>query len=262
MCERRTGSLSTRPTRNALLAVALLIVQRLLSPTVALAASKPSPGKPDLHKAAVAGRYGLLIAAGTLIVPTVAAYLISRSGAEKDHEGPLGNGFRRLIVGEDQRVSTSKTAAVIWTYLLAIALLSIIIAKWLGHGEAFGAIQHSGLAGQYAVLIGGPLGAAILAKSIVVSQDAGNPTARAPADDGPSAKDLIANDDGNTDLGDLQYLLFSAVAMVFFLGSLIQSPYDGLPHLPDVLLGLTSVSATGYVGKKLVPWVKDGSPVV
>jgi len=236
-----------------------VIAHRLLSPTVALAASKPEAGKPDLHKAAVAGRYGLLIAAGALIVPTVAAYLISRSRAEKAGEGRLGNGFRRLIVGEDHRVSTSKTAAVIWTYLLAIALLSIIIAKWLGHGEAFGAIQHSGLAGQYAVLIGGPLGAAILAKGIVVSQDAKNPTARAPAVDGPSAKDLIANDHGNTDLGDLQYLLFSAVTMVFFLGSLIQSPYDGLPHLPDVLLGLTSVSATGYVGKKFVPWVKDGS---
>ncbi len=115
MRERRTGSLSTRLMRNALLAAALLIAHRLLSPTVALAASKPEAGKPDLHKAAVAGRYGLLIAAGALIVPTVAAYLISRSQAEKDRKGPLGNGFRRLIVGEDQRVSTSKTAAVIWT---------------------------------------------------------------------------------------------------------------------------------------------------
>lgn len=80
---------ATRLIRNALLAAAVLIAHRLLSPTVALAASKPAAGKPDLHKAAVAGRYGLLIAAGALIVPTVAAYLISRSRAEKDHEGPL-----------------------------------------------------------------------------------------------------------------------------------------------------------------------------
>lgn len=35
---------------------------------------------------------------------------------------------------------------MIWTYLLAIALLSIITAKWLGHGEAFGAIPTVGAA--------------------------------------------------------------------------------------------------------------------
>jgi len=36
------------------------------------------------------------------------------------------------------------------------------------------------------------------------------------------------------------------------IGMLITHPSSGLPHIPDVLLGLTSVSAAGYVGKKAV----------
>jgi hypothetical protein len=41
---------------------------------------------------------------------------------------------------------------------------------------------------------------------------------------------------------------------VYVIGTLLHDPTKGLPHIPDVLLGLTSVSAVGYVGKKaLVP---------
>jgi hypothetical protein len=66
--------------------------------------------------------------------------------------------------------------------------------------------------------------------------------------------DLIANDEHETDLGDLQYVLFNFVALVFvLLTMLVHEPSGGLPHIPDVLLGLTSVSAAGYVGKKLLP---------
>jgi hypothetical protein len=41
---------------------------------------------------------------------------------------------------------------------------------------------------------------------------------------------------------------------VFVLGTmLVHEPAAGLPHISDVLLGLTSVSAAGYAGKKLLP---------
>jgi hypothetical protein len=216
---------------------------------------------PNLHKAAEAGRYGLLIAFGVLVVPSVIAWYVSRSNASAKGNQALAGGFRRLLVGEDNRVSTSKTAAVAWTYLLAGALLSIVIAKWLGHGEGLGKTQHSGLAGQYGVLIGGPLGAAILAKGIVGAQVGNSSTTKTPDLTGPSPMNLIANDAGHTDIGDLQYVLFNAVAMIFFLGTLLQSPQDGLPHIPDVLLGLTSVSAAGYVGKKTLSSVAPTATV-
>jgi hypothetical protein len=110
-------------------------------------------------------------------------------------------------------------------------------------------MNKSGVIGQYALLFGGPLGAAILAKQIVNSQ-VGQAAGSKPPADKPALGDLVANDSGNTDLGDLQYVLFNGVALVFVLVNLLHHPINGLPHIPEVLLGLTSVSAVGYVSKK------------
>jgi hypothetical protein len=148
-------------------------------------------------------------------------------------------------------LSTSKTVAVLWTYSVASALLSIVIAKWMGHGHAYGEQVKNGLQGEYALLIGGPIGAAILSKGIVSNQVAGG--ASKPEADAAQAVDLVTGDTGQTDLGDLQYILFNTVALVFFFGEFLSKPYAGLPTIPDVLLGLTSVSAVGYVAKKALP---------
>jgi hypothetical protein len=158
----------------------------------------------------------------------------------------------RLVIGADGRWSTSKTTATIWTSLLAGSLLGIVIAKFADYPQALDQIVHSGLAGQYGLLIGGPLGAAIAAKGIVGKQVEGNPSAKAPTTK-TSPAHLIQNDAGETDLGDFQYALFNLVAIVFFIGTLIESPLAGLPRIPDVILGLTSVSAVGYVAKKALP---------
>jgi hypothetical protein len=64
---------------------------------------------------------------------------------------------------------------------------------------------------------------------------------------------LVQNDEGEADLSDFQYVVFDTVAIVFFLGALFGAPAAGLPHIPDVLLGLTSVAAIGYVAKKTLP---------
>lgn len=156
-----------------------------------------------------------------------------------------------VFIGVDNRVSTSKTVATVWTYLLASSLLGFVIAKLAGYPEALEKMIHSGLAGQYGLLIGGPLGAAIAAKGIVgnqVGKGTGTKTLGSP-----TPAQLVQNDEGEADLGDLQYVLFNLVAIVFFVGSIIQSPLHGLPRIPDVLLGLTSVSAAGYVAKKALP---------
>ena len=107
-----------------------------------------------------------------------------------------------------------------------------------------------GLQAQYALLIAGPVGAAILAKAIVVDQVAKGKVDKTPPTGGAQLQDLLNNDDGETDLGDLQYVLFNTVALIFFYGELLIAPQSGLPTVPDVLLGLTSVAAVGYVGKK------------
>ena len=218
------------------------------------------------HEAVEAGRWSLLIAVVALVLGLplllwlagVIVYLgrslgstIGIDGAPGKLTVPFVGIIRGAIVGADKRVSTSKTVVVAWTYSVASALLSIVIAKWMGHGHAYGEQVKHGLQGAYALLIGGPIGAAILAKGIVSNQvDNG---ASKPAADSGLPSDLVTNDVGETDLGDLQYVLFNTVALVFFFGELWTNPQLGLPTIPDVLLGLTSVSAVGYVAKKALP---------
>jgi hypothetical protein len=157
-----------------------------------------------------------------------------------------------VVVGADKRLSTSKTVAAVWTYFVASSLLGFVLAKFAGFPQALETMIHSGLAGQYAVLIGGPLGAAIAAKGIVSNQ-VGKSSSAKTSGEGLSAGQLVQNDSEETDLGDFQYILFNVVAMVFFIGSIIQSPTHGFPRVPDILLGLTSVAAAGYVAKKALP---------
>ena len=154
----------------------------------------------------------------------------------------------KLFIGDDNRISTSKTIAAIWTLVVVATLVGMVFANLLDHPEALTKTNEAGVVGQYAVLFGGPLGAAILAKQIVNSQVLKDASAKTSAS--PSTKDLIANDAGNTDLGDLQYVLFNGVALFYVISTFLHAPSAGLPHIPDVLLGLTSVSAVGYVGKK------------
>ena len=162
-----------------------------------------------------------------------------------------------MVVGADQRASTSKTIAFVWTYTVAAALLSFIVARWLGHPGGYDKLMSSGLNAQYALLFGGPIGAAILAKGIVSAQIDNGSTSKPPADSANPAQ-LAQNDSGDTDLGDVQYLLFNTVALVFFYGEFLRAPQNGMPTLPDVLVGLTSVAAAGYVGKKAL----SGPPTI
>lgn len=208
----------------------------LLLPPVASAAGAIVPVQTS-HETGEALRWGFLIGAGLELVFVVI----------------LKRAVLKVIIGADGRVSTSKTIATVWTFVVAAAMLALVYADLLNHNEALEATNAAGVVGQYALLFGGPLGAAILSKAIVSGQVKEEASAKPPAS---SAKlsDLIANDAGDTDLGDLQYVLFNVVALVFVLGTmLLHQPSAGLPHIPDVLLGLTSVSAVGYVGKKLLP---------
>jgi hypothetical protein len=210
------------------------------------------------RSAAVSGRWALAIGLGFLVVGvpvlawTVRAVWWGVWGRRGGGDRPALYWGRSLVVGEDNRVSTSKTTALIWTYSLAGALLSFVVVRWLGHPRALHVLITQGLNAQYAVLIGGPLGAALFAKGIVSSQVASGTSVKTRAT-GATPAQLVQGDGGNADLGDVQYLLFNVVALVFFYGQLLRMPQAGMPTIPDVLLGLTSVSAVGFVGKKALP---------
>ena len=219
--------------RTRLLLAAAALAVSLLVPDVALAATKHA-ASPQSNAAV---RWGLLIGIGGATALTVLIALV----------GP----GRALVIGVDNRLSTSKTIATGWTVVVAGALVGMIYAQLIGHPQALNATDASAVIGQYALLFGGPLGAAVAAKGIVISQVNNDPAAKTPGTS-TSIADLVLDDSGNADLGDFQYVLFNLAALVFVLGNVLVHPSDGLPHLPGVLLGLTSVSAAGYVGKKAI----------
>lgn len=131
--------------RRRLFVGAAAALSALAFPPLAAAAAREASS----HKAAEAGRWALAIALAFLIfgIPLIAnllrglGRLLSRKANGQSSSLWWG---KSLVVGEDNRVSTSKTAALAWTYSLAAVLLSFVIARWLGYAEGFNAVTSQG----------------------------------------------------------------------------------------------------------------------
>jgi hypothetical protein len=154
-----------------------------------------------------------------------------------------------MIVGKDHRLSTSKTVVFAWTLAIAFGLLSLLIAVWLGDDDPWDNQVEKGMQEEYLLLLGGPFAAAILAKYAAVSQ---NETKTDGAVGTAKASQLVNDDEGDTDLGDFQYVLFTVIALAFFLGNFIGDLSGGFPELPAILTGLVLTSTGGYAAKKLI----------
>jgi hypothetical protein len=171
-------------------------------------------------------------------------------GPAQGQSAPQAGTTRRrvwyLFLGTDDRVSTSKVQFALWTLALSYALLVIAFHD---------AVYPSGtLDPRYLLLLGLPAGAAVSAKAITVGQIAGgtvtkNPPAFKKKTPATAIKDIVANDQGDLDLGDTQYFLFTLVALAAFFIAFFHDPTK-LPVLSDTLVGLTSASAAAYVAKK------------
>lgn len=181
--------------------------------------------------------------------------------------------FTTVILGQDNRTSTSKTFVLMWTLLVAWALVALLIAgeflpldpcvaQATCVGNRIGLLQTgwaqflaSGLDGAYLVLLGIPAAAAVGAKAITQSKvDSGTtpvvPTSDADENLGSRVAQIFSADDGSTDIADLQYLIFNLITATYFVARVLRLTGVGLPHLPETLLGLTGVSAALYLGKK------------
>lgn len=220
-----------------------------------------------------------LAAAGGIIIFLACVEGIARVGH--------GSFFATVILGEDGRTSTSKTFIFMWTLLVGWALVALLIAGELVHQHGcvpatvgsdvtsaakackkakdnLGLLQvgwlhflNSGLSGAYLILLGIPAAAGVAAKGITQSQvnSTGFKTPKPPSDHpAPFSRlaEVFSADDGTTDIGDFQYLIFNVVTAVYFVVQFVHPDGTGLPTIPDTLLGLTSVSAGLYVGKKAV----------
>ncbi len=187
------------------------------------------------------------LAAGCLIAFLVLLWFVCGT---KSYGAVRGQQTRRrfwyIVLGADDRVSTSKVQLALWTLALAYALLVIAFHE---------AVYPPGnLDPRYLLLLGFPAGAAVGAKAITTGQMASGTVSKNPP--GYQKKNLltavseiVSNDQGDLDLGDTQYFIFNLVALTAFFIAFFHAPV-ALPVLPDTLVGLTSASATAYVAKK------------
>src|SRR5713226_8616457 len=148
--------------------------------------------------------------------------------------------WNTVILGADNRTSTSKTFVLMWTLLVAWALLALLIAgeflsqhdcvaKKMCDSDGIGQLQlgwaqflSTGLDGAYLVLLGIPAAAAVGAKAITQSKvDSGArpvvPTTPADAKISARVIQVFSADDGSTDIGDLQYVIFNLLTGAYFV---------------------------------------------
>jgi hypothetical protein len=184
-----------------------------------------------------------LLAIGGLVVITLVLHL-------------LGAGVESLVMGKDKRISTSKLQAVLWTYALSWVLLAVVIGKWVGVDAGYEQLIAQSLPQEYLILLGGPFAAAVASKGIVATKVENGTMSKPPGDPDVSTKKKIAqvfsNDQGNTDLVDTQYLIFNLVGLAYLIGGFLSDPSGGVPSIPGIVVGLTSVSAATYVSNKAV----------
>jgi hypothetical protein len=163
--------------------------------------------------------------------------------------------MRLLIIGADNRTSTSKCVALAWTLAIVFGLLAILFAKWIGDDVGYQSLLDNGVREEYWLLLGGPFAAAIAAKYATTSQAQDGAKTTAPAGSA-NPQQLVVNDEGNADLGDFQYVAFNLVALLFYLGTFVPNLNDGLPEIPEVLTALALTSAGTYSAKKFLSQAK------
>lgn len=159
------------------------------------------------------------------------------------------DGVFASIIGKDSRYSTSKATVGLWVLFVSVTLPYLLMKALALYGTNSEKVTSlfEGSWEQYAVLIGGPAAAAVLAKGITTWKVDGGQLQKPPAED-LNVKQLGTNDEGSSSMSDAQYLLFNLIALLYASAAFIA---DGVwVEIPAPLLGLTSVSASLYVGAK------------
>lgn len=162
-------------------------------------------------------------------------------------------GLLAYVLGKDKRLSTSLTQVALWTVAIATAFLYFISLAALSDDALHDLDKTLGSSWaefpeEYLLLLGGPFAAAVLARlSVGMKVDAGR-LQKVEANQ-TKLRDIVSDDDGRGNLVDAQFLVFNLVALVWFTAALVVES-TGLPAVPPVLVGLTSVSALGYTAAK------------
>ncbi|MFH8488101.1 hypothetical protein [Streptomyces longisporoflavus] len=193
---------------------------------------------------------------GVLAAVIVGALLTGAGYAHRARGGVIAP-----LLGEDNRLSTSRAVAACWVLLVVFAVLVLAgeLAGASGHrerDELIAGLDLARAAGAVTVLAV-VCGVAVLVRRVVGLRVLGQRLQKVPADR-PRAADLLTDDAGRGSFTDAQYVLVSAVAMVFAAVRLARHP-EQLPDLPWGLALLVLVSAATYLTGK---YTEGGRPVI
>ncbi|MFD8610387.1 hypothetical protein [Streptomyces sp. NPDC059631] len=194
--------------------------------------------------------------AGLLAAVAVAVLLTAASWFHRARGGALAP-----VIGEDNRLSTSRTVAAVWVLFVAYAVLVLAarLAAASDHAERDALISGLELARGAGVVtvLAVVCGIAVLVRRVVGLRVLGQRLQKVWADR-PRAADLLTDDAGRGTFADIQYVVISAVALAFAAVRLARRP-DQLPDLPWGLAVVTLVSAATYLAGK---YAEGGRPVI
>lgn len=194
--------------------------------------------------------------AGLLAALLVGGALTAASWFHRARGGALAP-----VIGEDNRLSTSRTVAAAWVLFVAYAVLVLVgrLAAASDHAERDALISGLELARGAGVVtvLAVVCGIAVLVRRVVGLRVLGQRLQKVRADR-PRAADLLTDDSGRGTFADIQYLAITAVALLFSAVRLARRP-DQLPDLPWGLAVVVLISAATYLAGK---YAEGGRPVI
>ncbi|MEU9383325.1 hypothetical protein AB0D38_21090 [Streptomyces sp. NPDC048279] len=194
--------------------------------------------------------------AGLVAAVVVALALTAGSWFHRSRGGVLAP-----VIGEDNRMSTSRTVAASWVLFVVYAVLVLAGRLAVASSPADRDALISGLdlargVGVVTVLAV-VCGIAVLVRRVVGLRIVGQRLQKVRAHR-PRAADLLTDDAGRGTFADIQYVVISAVALVFAAVRLARRP-DQLPDLPWGLATVVLISAATYLAGK---YAEGGRPVI
>ncbi|WP_328968931.1 hypothetical protein [Streptomyces sp. NBC_00239] len=185
--------------------------------------------------------------AGLLSALVLAALLTVAARAQTVRGGLLAP-----LVGEDNRLSTSRAVHCAWLLLTAFAALLPALRLAASTSGSERAALYAGLELTRALplltVLAVTSGVAVLVRRVVAVRILGQRLQKLPADR-PRGADLLTDDAGRGSFPDAQYVLVATVTLAFVAVSLARYP-DRLPQLPWSLAVLTALSAAVYLAAK------------
>ncbi|MFE5997845.1 hypothetical protein ACFQ6C_13305 [Streptomyces sp. NPDC056454] len=170
-------------------------------------------------------------------------------------------GLLAPLIGEDNRLSTSRAVAAAWVLLAVFAVL-VLALQLAGASdpddrdaliEGLDLVRSAGVVAVLALVCA----VAVVVRRVVTVRVLGQRLQKLRADR-PRAADLLTDDSGRGSFTDVQYVLVSTVAVLFAAVRLARRP-EQLPDLPWGLALLVAVSAATYFAGK---YAEGGRPVV